>query len=60
MQKHSQAITTVAVSKDGRYLLSGSLDRKANLFDLNTMEIIQTFNFHSDNITSVAISPNNK
>lgn len=57
IEEHSQSISTIAVSQDGQLLLSGSLDNTANLFDLNSIQIIQKFTYHTDTIISVAISP---
>lgn len=59
-RQHSQSISAIDVSRDGQLILSGSLDNTAKLFALPNMQIIQSFTYHTDNITSVAISPDKK
>ena len=41
----------------GMYILTGSMDHTAKLWDLLGKEIL-AFNGHSDNVSSVAFSPN--
>jgi len=62
---HTGAVTSVAVSPDGRLLCSGSSDRTLKLWDLETGELIHTFagrslwfsGGHSDRIITVTFSP---
>jgi len=56
---HTDAISSVAFSPDGKYVLTGSRDNTAKLWDLHG-RIIQTFIGHSDAVESVAFSPDGK
>jgi WD40 repeat protein len=53
---HSAGITSLAVSRDGVRLLSGSSDG-VKLWDAATGRLLRTFDGHSDAVTSVAFSP---
>ena len=48
--------TSVAFSPDGQYILTGSLDHTAKLWDLQGQEV-QAFSGHSSYVYSVAFSP---
>ncbi len=53
---HRSNVTSVAISSDGRYLVTGSYDDKAKLWDVNTGKEIRVFSGHSGPVKSVAIS----
>ncbi len=57
---HSGNVNSVAFSPDGKYALSGSLDKTLKLWDVNTGKEIRTFQGHSDIVFSVAFSPDGK
>ncbi len=57
---HKGIVTSVKLSPDSRYLISGGSDKKVYLYDLIKNEIIHEFSEHTDDITSVAFSPDNK
>jgi WD40 repeat protein len=50
----------VAFSPDGRYVLTGSADKTAKLWDAATGAEVRTFSGHTDSVTSVAFSPDGK
>src|SRR5438270_556475 len=54
---HAKFITTVAFSPDGARVLSGSKDKKINLWDVASGLLLLTFDGHSDSVDSVAFSP---
>jgi WD40 repeat protein/serine/threonine protein kinase/DNA-binding XRE family transcriptional regulator len=54
---HSDAVQSVAIAPDGATVLTGSLDRTARLWDLQTGQELRQFVGHSDGITSVAFAP---
>ncbi|MCK4761293.1 MAG: WD40 repeat domain-containing protein [Candidatus Aminicenantes bacterium] len=57
--KHGIFVTSATISPDGRYILTGSKDNTARLWDLHGKEI-QVFRGHKELISSVAFSPNRK
>jgi WD40 repeat protein len=57
---HSDRVTSVAISPDGKYALSGSWDKTLKLWEISSGRKIRSFTGHSDNITSVAFSPDGK
>lgn len=57
---HSEEITSVAFSPDGRTVLSGSQDNTLKLWDVATGQEIRTFNGHSGDVNSVAFSPDGR
>jgi WD40 repeat protein len=54
---HSERVTSVAFSPDGRRVLSGSADKTIKLWDTATGSLIRTFEGHSSQVNSVAFSP---
>jgi serine/threonine protein kinase len=57
---HKDIVYAVAWSMDGRYIVSGSKDQTAQIWDAVTAEHIITYKEHSDIISSVAWSPDTK
>jgi WD40 repeat protein/serine/threonine protein kinase len=53
---HSGAVTSVCLSLDGRYALSGGTDATVKLWDLTDGHCLRTFCGHADAVTSVALS----
>ena len=56
---HDDVISSVALSEDMRYALSGSDDGKAQLWDLKTGELKQIWK-HKAKLSKVALSPDGK
>lgn len=54
---HSKAITTLAWSHDGRYLVSGSADTTIKVWDAATGAVLQTYTGHSAEVRALAWSP---
>jgi eukaryotic-like serine/threonine-protein kinase len=57
---HSEMITSVAVSPDGRVALSGSEDKTLRLWDLARGKELRTLIGHSSSVSCVAIAPDNR
>ncbi len=57
---HSNSVTSVAISPDGRTLVSGSSDNTIKVWDLVTFREKATLTGHSDWVLSVAISPDGR
>ncbi len=57
---HTGSILTLAISPDGRFLVSGGQDSTVKIWDLRTGNILRTLYGHNAKITSVAISPDSR
>jgi WD40 repeat protein len=60
LQGHSGPVSSLAISPDGKTLVSGSWDKTIKLWNLATGEQIRTLTGHSEWVYSVAISPDGK
>lgn len=60
LRGHTNSVTSVAVSPDGRMLASASLDRSVRLWNARTGEPIRMLTSHQDEVYSVAFSPDSK
>ena len=56
---HKELVHSVAVSPDGRTIVTGSSDKTAKLWNLEG-KLLQTLNGHTDKVWSVAFSPDGK
>ncbi|WP_152590674.1 serine/threonine-protein kinase [Nostoc sphaeroides] len=57
---HSNGVTSIAVSPDGKTLASGSQDKTIKLWNLATGKLIRTLTGHSNLVNSVAFSRDGK
>ncbi|MFH1982499.1 MAG: caspase family protein [Pseudomonadota bacterium] len=57
---HSSSINAIAISADGKFVISGSDDRTLKLWDIDSGREIRTFKGHPDNVVSVAVSPDGR
>jgi WD40 repeat protein len=64
LRGHSDRVRCLCLSLDGKFLVSGSVDRTIKLWNLATKELIRTFgdicDRHLGAVLSVAISPDGK
>lgn len=56
LKGHTDALTSLAFSSDGRHLLSGSADKTAILWDVGSRTALKTFSSHKAAVTKVAFS----
>ena len=59
-KSHSKYITSIAISPNGKYVVSGSRDNSIKIWDIETSTCLNTLENHSDFVSSVAISPDGK
>ena len=57
---HSGSVNSVAFSPDGRFVLTGSEDTTAILWDTQTRQELCTYEGHSGSVNSVAFSPDGR
>ena len=57
---HTEVVTSIALSQDGRTLVSGSFDKTVKLWKVKTGQLITTVTGHSREVNCVAISRNGK
>jgi len=57
---HTDYIYGVAISPDGKYLATGSVDKTIRLWDIATGETIKVLNGHTDTVEGVVFSPDGK
>ena len=57
---HTNSITSCAYSKDGKFIVTGSEDKTAKIWDANTGKELQNFAVANDKILSVDFNPNSK
>ena len=58
LEGHSNWVTGVAVSANGRSAISASLDKTLRVWDLETGRPLRTLKGHSDGVNAVALSSN--
>jgi len=57
---HTDSVSALAFSPDGRYALSGSADKTIKLWDVAAGREIRTFKGHRERVTAVAFSPDGR
>ena len=57
---HSYYIRSIAISPDGKNIVSGSIDKTIKVWDFKTGECLNTLEGHTSSINSIAISPDGK
>ena len=57
---HTEGISSVAFSPDGKTLVSASLDRTIKLWDVQTRQELKTFSGHTSRVFTVVFSPDGK
>ncbi|EIN08621.1 hypothetical protein PUNSTDRAFT_134998 [Punctularia strigosozonata HHB-11173 SS5] len=61
LKGHLKGVTSIAFTKDGKHLVSGSVDTTIRLWDADTGEAIgKPFTGHTKEVTSLAFSPDGR
>ncbi|MDB9312890.1 DnaJ domain-containing protein [Spirulina sp. CS-785/01] len=60
LRGHSDIVTSIAMSPDGRTFATSSYDETVRLWQLSTGQQLRVFNGHGDQVYCVAISPDNR
>jgi len=58
LTRHTDEVISVAMSRDGKTLVSGSKDKTIEIWNLNTGKLQTTITGNTDAVSAVAISPN--
>ncbi len=53
---HTSAVTSVCLTTDGRFAVSGSTDRTVRVWEVASGRCLRTFRGHADAVTGVAVS----
>ncbi len=54
---HSHIVSSLAISADAKFLVSGSQDQTIRVWNLATGELVHTLKGHRDSVNAVALSP---
>ncbi|BAZ37356.1 WD-40 repeat-containing protein [Calothrix sp. NIES-4101] len=57
---HSHVVTSLRFSPDGKFVVSGSMDKTIKIWDWETGNLIKTLKGHRDGVLAVNISPDGK
>lgn len=60
LEKHTDTIWSLAITKEGGTLVSGSADRTVHIWDLKTGKLQRTLSGHADWVYAVALSQTDK
>jgi WD40 repeat protein len=59
-QRHTNEVTAISWSPDGRYIASGSWDHTVQVWNAKTGQPLVIYRGHSDNVDALAWSPDGR
>jgi WD40 repeat protein len=60
LEGHTGWVNAVAVSPDGRFIVSGSDDRTVKVWELESGRLLRSLEGHTDRVRAVAVSPDGR
>jgi hypothetical protein len=60
LEGHTDWVWAVAVSPDGRFIVSGSSDRTVKVWELESGRLLRSLEGHTDGVWAVAVSPDGR
>jgi len=60
LEGHTDGVQAVAVSPDGRFIVSGSEDRTVKVWELESGRLLRSLEGHTDGVQAVAVSPDGR
>jgi TIR domain/WD domain, G-beta repeat len=60
LEGHTSLVTAVAVTPDGRRVVSASADQTLRVWDLESGQTLRTLESHTDIVTAVAVTPDGR
>ena len=60
LEGHTHLVTAVALSADGRTIVSGSFDRTVKVWDAHDGRLLRSLEGHTDAVRAVAVSPDGR
>jgi hypothetical protein len=58
--RHTDSVSAVAVSPDGRFIVSGSHDRTVKVWDAQSGALLRSLEGHTDSVSAVTVSPDGR
>ena len=59
-RNNDHGITSVAISPNGKFVAAGSLDAVVRIWSVNTAQLVERLEGHSDSVYSVTFTPDGK
>jgi WD40 repeat protein len=60
LEGHTGGVNAVAVSPDGRFIVSGSEDRTVKVWELESGRLLRSLEGHTGGVRAVAVSPDGR